>query len=253
MESKTAQGCANCKHWSPGAKNYGLCKRFPPTSVAGALAGQFPVTKGNQSCGEHTARTPLTVRGARVGHFPMRSGVVLVRMMILQALLVCGLLIAPPTIHSGEHDARPGIEATPTARRPMFDLIVVSGATYAYLEPFSGVERITEGVQLMGHAVGWTGDPGDIAFRVDPETDYTATAVLLVVTPDDDNDWQLHEERTYFHFELYRSRLTILDFVVYMRLLWDRALAAMDYSDAELARAISRMNARLDSEGDSDD
>ena len=55
--------CATCVHWRLQNTEAGLCLRYPPQMVAGAMGVQqaLPTTKPNHICGEHRAIVPVKV------------------------------------------------------------------------------------------------------------------------------------------------------------------------------------------------
>lgn len=170
--------------------------------------------------------------------------------MILVALLLS-------IMGSGPRAPRPAPAPNTIAEvfRPQFDLVVVYGADFAFLSPDTGTERVEQGIDLGGGPAA-AGDGSAIVFRVDPDTDYTCTA--LVDWPDHaPDDWRIDGRRDVYIVELPRTRQLVLEWFVYTRIRAERRLAQtikdLDSTDDELARALQRMTARVDSEGNSSD
>lgn len=132
----------------------------------------------------------------------------------------------------------------PEASRPQFDLVIVSGADSAFLTPNTGVERVYEGVPMIDESMGFS-EGGDIVFIVDPDTDYQCLAMV--------GTW-FDGIRSTHTFELPRTWRNQIELAVYRRIRAERTLAttvdALNITDAQLARAVQRMNARINNEGD---
>lgn len=52
--------CANCAYWDPGrSPGRGVCRRSAPTPVDHhPYVGQWPLTWGDEWCGQHQLRAP---------------------------------------------------------------------------------------------------------------------------------------------------------------------------------------------------
>lgn len=166
---------------------------------------------------------------------------------IAEVLLVLAVMLGAierGRIKSGSPTTSPEPARVPEASRPQFDLVIVSGADSAFLTPNTGVERVYEGVPLLDDSMAFT-DGGDIVFLVDPDTDYQCLAMV--------GNWFDGIESSHT-FELPRTWRNQIELAVYRRIRAERTLATtvetLSITDAQLARAVQRMNARIDSEGD---
>jgi hypothetical protein len=145
------------------------------------------------------------------------------------------------TVSSSTRANGPTTSRRTEAERVAFDLVEIRDATFGWITPSIGTERLERGVDLA-YSAGYE-DQNIVRYVVEGDRDYTATAVFRY--PDGT------QEETVF--DLTRSRIHRLDFAMYHRLSWARRLAQVvedyDITDAELADSMARMSARLDTEG----
>jgi len=123
----------------------------------------------------------------------------------------------------------------PEATRPTPTTIIVTGTEYAGVQPFDGSVDTTEGTQLVNGIVQT--DDGRIIYTVDPMTDYTVYAFAPAIGD---------EPRERIDVDLPVSAENRLDWIVYNRIIWERAMDAENATYFQIMESVQRVEAMLE-------
>lgn len=129
----------------------------------------------------------------------------------------------------------------PTATRPTPDKIIVVGADYATVSPWSEVYAVAHGIRIID---SMTWDDGTIEYYVNPTVDY----IIQAFSPDDPETEEI--DRVQVEIPMPVTTENRLDWILFNRIKWERELSELVASEGidffDMQRAMERIRDRLD-------